>query len=335
MDDEPPSGASRSPNGPGTVLALVSALAFASAGPLAKPLLASGWTAGSVALTRLGGAALVLAVPFVLMVRARSGMSAPVLRAVVIYGVVAMAGVQVAFFSAVRTLDVGVALLIEFLAPVLLLTWTSVRTWTLPARTTLSGAALTMVGLALVVEPTSADGVDLVGVGWALAGAGCLSAYFALAAREGEAGVPPMMLACGGTVVGAVVVGLAGVTGLLPMRFTTSDAVFADGVVAWPIVAVALALVSAVVAYSTGIAAISRLGVRSASFLALTEVLFAVLLAWALLGEVPGLVQLVGGCCIVAGIVLVRHQQMVPTAAGVSRLRWGRGRVERDRPPPL
>ena len=38
----------------------------------------------------------------------------------------------------------------------------------------------------------------------------------------------------------------------------------------------------------------------------LTEVLFAVLFAWALLGELPGLMQLLGGVCIVGGVVAVR-----------------------------
>jgi len=49
-----------------------------------------------------------------------------------------------------------------------------------------------------------------------------------------------------------------------------------------------------------------RLGSRLASFAGLTEVVFAAALAWLLLAEVPGPLQLVGGACILAGVVLVR-----------------------------
>ena len=48
------------------------------------------------------------------------------------------------------------------------------------------------------------------------------------------------------------------------------------------------------------------LGSTVASFVGLTEVLFAVLFAWLLLGELPGLVQLAGGVLIISGVVAVR-----------------------------
>jgi drug/metabolite transporter (DMT)-like permease len=46
-----------------------------------------------------------------------------------------------------------------------------------------------------------------------------------------------------------------------------------------------------------------------ASFVGLTEVLFAVLFAWLLLGQTPGPLQLAGGVLVVAGIGLVRVDQ--------------------------
>ena len=48
------------------------------------------------------------------------------------------------------------------------------------------------------------------------------------------------------------------------------------------------------------------MGSRVASFVGLSEVLFAVLIAWFVLGEAPTLVQAIGGALIVAGVVLVR-----------------------------
>ncbi len=67
-----------------------------------------------------------------------------------------------------------------------------------------------------------------------------------------------------------------------------------------------LGVVAAAVPYTSGIAAGRRLGSRLASFVALTEVLAAIVFAWLLLGELPRSVQLVGGLLILAGVVFVK-----------------------------
>jgi drug/metabolite transporter (DMT)-like permease len=76
--------------------------------------------------------------------------------------------------------------------------------------------------------------------------------------------------------------------------------------VSWLVPVIGLSLVAAAVAYAAGIAATRLLGARVASFVGLTEVLFAVLIAWLLLGQAPGALQLVGGLVVLAGITLVR-----------------------------
>ena len=63
-------------------------------------------------------------------------------------------------------------------------------------------------------------------------------------------------------------------------------------------------------AYVAGIAAARILGARLASFAGLAEVIFAVLVAWLLLGQLPTGVQLAGGVLIVAGIALVRLDEL-------------------------
>ena len=63
---------------------------------------------------------------------------------------------------------------------------------------------------------------------------------------------------------------------------------------------------AAALAYVLGILGARLLGSTLASFVGLTEVLFAVLFAWLLLGELPGLVQLVGGAVLLSGVVAVR-----------------------------
>ena len=67
-----------------------------------------------------------------------------------------------------------------------------------------------------------------------------------------------------------------------------------------------LAVVAAALAYLLGTYAVRALGATVASFLGLSEVLFAILFAWLLLAELPSLVQLAGGVLVVAGVVTVR-----------------------------
>jgi drug/metabolite transporter (DMT)-like permease len=292
----------------GLVLATTSAAAFGSSGPMGKALLEAGWTAGAAVLVRLGGAAVLLVVVALVRYRGRLPLTRRSAGTLAVYGIVAMAGVQLAFFNAVRTLDVGVALLLEYLAPVLLLAWTSVRSRTLPRTATLVGAGLTLVGLVLVLDLTGAGSVDPVGVAWGLVAAGCLSGYFALSARRDD-GLPPLLMAAGGTAVGAVVLALAGVIGVVPLRASAATATLAGAPVSWALPAAWLVLVATAAAYLTGIGGVVRLGARTASFVSLTEVLFAVLTAWLLLAELPGLLQLAGGLTILVGIVVIQRTE--------------------------
>jgi drug/metabolite transporter (DMT)-like permease len=67
-----------------------------------------------------------------------------------------------------------------------------------------------------------------------------------------------------------------------------------------------LVVVAAALAYVLGILGARHLGSTLASFVGLTEVLFAVLFAWLLLGELPGPLQLLGGAVLLSGVVAVR-----------------------------
>lgn len=298
----------------GTAMALGSAAAFGSSGPMAKALIDGGWTAGSVVLVRLTGAAVILLLAAAVALRGRWRPRAAALRLIALYGLVAMAGAQLGFFNAVQTLDVGVALMIEYTAPLMLLVWTSLRARQMPPAPTLLGAAIATVGLVLVLDLTGAAALDPVGVAWALGAGACLAAFFVLSARQ-HADLPPLVMAAGGTAVGAVVIGVCGLVGIVPLAFAAADTVLAGATVSWIVPAAWLAVVATVVAYLAGIGGIIRLGTRSASFIALTEVLFAVLFAWALLGQLPSALQLLGGTAIIGGIVLVRRERAEPAEA--------------------
>ncbi|MBM9461300.1 EamA family transporter [Nocardioides sp. zg-536] len=296
---------SRPGHGPGLGLALASALAFGMSGSLARPLLDAGWSPGAVVTLRISiGAALVLP----LGLRALAGHWGLLRRAlptVVLYGLFAVAGAQFCYFSAVQTMDVAAALMVEYTAPALVVVWMWLAHGQRPGPLTVLGAAISALGLLVVLDLFSGAQFDLVGTLWALAAAIGATVYFVLSADD-DTGLPPMTLAAAGLVVGGVLLGLLGLLGLLPLHAVAGDIDYAglDLPVWLPVVL--LGLVTAAIAYGTGIAASRRLGSRLASFVALGEIIFAVFWAWVLVGQVPVATQLAGGALILLGVVAVK-----------------------------
>jgi drug/metabolite transporter (DMT)-like permease len=142
-------------------------------------------------------------------------------------------------------------------------------------------------------------------VAWALAAMVGATAYFLISA-DTDSGLPPLALAGTGLTVGALTLGLLAVTGLLPMHATTAPIAFAPVTVSWWVPLLLLGLVTAALAYATGIAASRRLGSRVASFVALLEVIAAVGFAWLLVDQLPGPLQLIGGLLVIGGVVAVK-----------------------------
>lgn len=301
--------ASRSRAGLGLGLALASAATFGSSGAFAKPLLGAGWSPGAVVTARIAGAALVLLPAVVVVLRGRWHLLRRNARFAAAYGVVAVALCQFAYFNAVERLSVAVALLLEYLAPVLIVGYLWAR-GKRPGRLTVAGVVLAMGGLLLVLDVLGGVRLSLSGVAWGLLAATGLVGYFLLSEHEHEESLPPLALAWAGLVVGSLVLGTAGLLRLLPMEASSSDVVVGGVQVAWWVPIAELAVVAAAFAYAAGIGAVRHLGATMASFLMLTEVLFAIALAWLLLGELPRVVQLVGGLLIVAGVVAVRVEEL-------------------------
>jgi drug/metabolite transporter (DMT)-like permease len=305
LTDDRATGAAAARTGAGLGFALVSATAFGLSGAFARPLLEAGWSAGAVVLLRIAiGAAVVL--PFGLAsLRGRWRLLRRNAATVVLYGALAVAGAQFCYFSAVRTMEVGPALLIEYTAPAAVVVWMWLVHGQRPGRITVLGALVAAVGLLLVLDLFAGADFDAVGAAWTLAAMVGAAAYFVISADE-RGGLPPLALAAGGLVVGGVLLGVLGLLGLMPLDTVDTRVAYAGvGVAPW-VPLLLLGLVTAALAYVTGIAAGRRLGSRLASFVALSEVVLAVLWAWALLGELPSAIQLAGGALILLGVVGVK-----------------------------
>ena len=291
--------------GIGFGLAALSAATFGTSGPFASSLMSAGWSPAAAVTTRVGIAAAVLTPQALLQLRGRWPLLRVHLRSVLLFGLVAVGGCQLFYFNAVRSLSVSVALLLEYSGTLLVVGWLWLRHGQRPGRLTVAGGALAVVGLVLVLDLTGAQRVNVVGVLWGLGAATGLAVYFVVSAHD-EDPLPPAVVAWSGMALGAVMLGGAGLLGLVPFRATTATVSFAGHRTSWLVPVVGLSIVAAAIAYQAGIAAARRLGARLASFVGLTEVLFATLFAWALLGQRPGPLQAVGGTVVLIGITLVR-----------------------------
>ena len=287
--------------------ALISAAAFGTSGAFAKPLLASGWTAGAVVAVRLGLAAVALLVPGLIALGGRWRLLVAHWRPLLAYGVFGGAMAQVSFFNAVQFVPVALGILMEYLGIVLVVAWVALRRRRLPSWLTLTGVAVAIVGLVVVLNPAGMGAIDARGIVWGALAACGLAVYYVVSARPMT--LPPLTFVAVGLAIGTVTILLAGVVGLMPLHAATANVEFVGVTMPWWLPLLELGLVAAAAAYALGFVGVQHLGSTVASFVGLTEVLFAVGWAWLLLGELPGLPQLVGGVVMLAGVAAVQRGQ--------------------------
>ena len=295
----------------GLAAAVLAAVAFGTSGALVKPLLEAGWSPGAAVTVRALTAGLVLLPLAAVALRGRWRTLWLGRWRILGMGVLGVAATQLAYFAAISTIPVSTALLIEFLAPLILVGATWVSTRRMPRRTVLMGSALAVAGLVLVIGPGAIQAVDPVGLAFAFCAAVGCAVYFFVAARPAY-GLPPVALAAAGLLLGGAVLALLGATGVLPFTATFDDLPLFGALAPWWLPLLLLAVIGTALAYASGISAAGMLGSRLASFVGLLEVVFASLFAWLLLGEELSPLQLVGGALILGGIAAVRAERVAP-----------------------
>jgi drug/metabolite transporter (DMT)-like permease len=334
--------------GAGLALALLSAATFGTSGTFGSALIEAGWSPAAAVTARISLAALILTGPAVLQLRGRWGLLRRDAAPVAAFGLIAVAGCQLFYFNAIQRLPVGVALLLEYLGVLLVVGWLWLRHGQRPRRRTVAGTAAALAGLALVLGVTGHVRIDPLGVMWGLLAAVGLAIYFlisaatgqgkgdrtgqasrtAQASRAGQAArsdqasrtgrtsrdpgepLPPIAMTWAAMCTGGAALALLGWAGLVPLTARTGPVTVLGHQVSWMLPVAGLALVSSVVPYVAGIGAARRLGAKLASFAGLAEVLFAIVFAWLLLGQLPTAMQILGGAFILAGVTLVRLDEL-------------------------
>lgn len=296
--------------GTGLALAIVSAATFGTSGTFGSALIDGGWSPAAAVLARITLAALLLTVPAIIQLRGRWRLLRRSAGQTVAFGVFAVAGAQLCYFNALKLVPVGLAILLEFLGIILVVGWLWLRHSQRPRRLTVAGAVVALAGLALVLNLTGTTRINPLGVMWGLLAAVGLAIYFLISAAEGEDPLPPLAMAWAGMCTGAITLGVLGLAHAFPVVARTSDVTLIGHQVSWVLPVIGLSVIAAVLPYIAGIGAARRLGAKLASFIGLAEVLFAVLFAWLVLGQLPAPVQFAGGAFILAGVTLVRVDEL-------------------------
>lgn len=290
----------------GMVIAVLTAIAFSGSGPFAKPLMLAGWSPNAVVVMRLAAAALVVMPVALWQTRADLSVWWRRWRWILGYGVIALAAAQLFYYSAVARMPVSMALLIQYLSPVLMLMAAWGYTKYRPAALSLVGSALSVIGLVFALDVFgSGEGLDPIGILLATLSMLAVCGYYLIAAAIPD-DLPPTALIGGGLVVAALATGLVGVSGLAPLEFHFSTVELLNQQAPWWVSMAVVVLVGTVGGYLGGVAAAKILGSRLASFFGILEVLAAIGVSAILLAELPTSSQLIGAALVIGGVVCVR-----------------------------
>ncbi|GHJ44981.1 permease [Catellatospora sp. TT07R-123] len=294
----------------GMLMVLVSGLLFALNGTVSKLILRGGVSAPDLTTLRALGACLGLVA---LGAALRPGwrrfrVTAGQLPLLIAYGLTGFLGVPMLYFVAISRMPVGIALLFEYTAPLLVALWARFGQHQ-PVRPRLwAGLALCLLGLACVAEVWGDLHLDGLGLAAGLGAAALLACYYIFGAK-GVSSRDTVSLTGWAFGVSAVA-GLAFrlVTGAAP-DWSALGGHTAGGTPLWLLAAYLLVL-GTIVPYLLVAGALRHLPATSVGILGMVEPVFATAAAWLVLGEWLNPAQLAGGALVLAGVVLAETARM-------------------------
>jgi drug/metabolite transporter (DMT)-like permease len=295
----------------GTALIVLASVCFGTSGPLAKPMMSAGWSPLQMVSLRIGLAAVILLVVVGLTRPAALRVRRSDWRLIVGYGLVCVAAVQLLYFAAVSRIPIGIAMLLEFTAPILVALWVRFVRGTVLPRQAWVGTALAMLGLAMVAQVWQGLTFDAIGL---LAGIGSAlgaAAYFLLGER-GVDRIAPLGLVTWGMVIGALAIWVFVPPWTVPAEVLGKAAEFGPWDPPVWLLLIAIVLFSTAIAYLVSMASMQYLPANVVSVLALCEPVVAITIAWVFLGQALTPVQFVGAVVLLGGATLVQISSRKP-----------------------
>ena len=228
---------------------------------------------------------------------------------VVAHGLIGVAALQWTYFVAIDRLPVGMALLLEYQAPILVAVWARVvqkeqvrpRAWL--------GLALAMAGLAAATGIWKGAVFDPVGIAAGLGAAVCFAAYF-LIGEHGVGALDPLRVIVWSFLVGSVALNLVSPitdldTDLLTEQVSLLGSLAEYDAPVWVLLAWIVVL-GTVVPFAVELFALRHLTATTVTMVAMLEPIGVSALGWVWFGERLDAVALVGGAAVLAGIVLAQ-----------------------------
>lgn len=300
----------------GYTLYLLGALAFATNGSVSKAILLSGLDSARLSQLRVTGAFLFLLAFIAINRPHRLRIHRNEWIPLVAYGVLGVAMTQYLFFVALQYLPVGVALLIEFTAPVFVALWFRFVIKEPTRRMVWLALLIAILGLALVAEVWRGFTFNAIGLVAALGAALALSAHYLITDRQMHLDDPrdAVSLTMWGFGFASLFWVIVQPWWAFPWGDFTGNSDPSLGVIIgdrplW-FLSMWMIVLGTVVPFWLVVASMRHLRASQASMVGLTEPFLAIIVAWVVLGETLSPVQLLGGVFILFGVLLAERSRM-------------------------
>jgi drug/metabolite transporter (DMT)-like permease len=286
-------------------MAALAAVLWGINGAVSKTILSTGLSSERLAQLRSLGAALGLLLVVAVYAPSRLRLTRREVPYLVVFGVAGLAFVQWFYFLAIHRLAIGVALLIEYLAPLLVALWAHFIYHQRVRRRIWLALALALGGLGLIVNLFGGAGkLSGTGIVFALGGAIAYMTYVLLA-EHAVGDRDPVSLLGWGFLFASVFWAVLSPWWSFPGHAVTTHAALGWGLPVWAFAAWMIVL-GTIVPFFLLVSALRHLSATSVGIVAMLEPVAGALIAWAWLGESLDGVQLAGAAVVLAAIVLAQ-----------------------------
>jgi drug/metabolite transporter (DMT)-like permease len=294
----------------GYLMAATAAVLWGVNGAVSKTILVAGLSSERLAQIRSGGAALALVAILAVTAPSRLRLTRRELPYIVTFGIAGLALVQWFYFLAIHRLAIGVALLIEYLAPLLVALWARFFYKETVRRRIWVALALALTGLALIVNVFGGGtSLSTAGVLYALAGAFAYATYVLLAEHV-VGNRDPVSLLAWGFLLASVFWAVLDPWWSFPGNLLTRSTSLQGNLHAWHlpvwVLAALMILLGTVVPFFLLISALRHLPATRVGIVAMLEPVVGAIVGWAWLSESLGGLQLAGAAVVLAAIGLAQ-----------------------------
>ncbi len=293
----------------GYAMVLAAGVLFGVNGAVSKVALSSGLTSLRLTEARCAGACVGLALAALALDPASLRLRRGEWRRLAVFGVVGVAWVQLFYFLAINRLAIGIALLIQYLGPLLVALWARAVGHEQVRRRIWVALGLSLAGLTLMVQLWSGRSVDGLGVAFALVSAVVFAAYLLLAERRVAERDSIPLLAWGfffATLFWTVVQPWWG----FPARAVGRTVPLQGHLASWHLPVWALVVwvvvLGTLVPFTLIVGALRHVTATRVGIVAMLEPVVATIVAWVWLQESLAPVQIAGAAVVLVGIVLAQ-----------------------------